>query len=299
MGIEDKIFYNEGSAAKLGWTPDWFGCKEHGDELTNAIEKFQKEHGLTADGLCGPTTYRRIYTQRVATLEDHSPLAHRHNSESFIIYNSEYFPIDWPKVKLFFEGGGLKLRKGWRASKYKRDPKFFVCHWDVCLSSESCYKVLSKRGISVHFSIDNDGTIYQFMDMNDIAWHAGGRTWNDRSVGVEISNAYYTKYQSWYEKRDYGPRPIITDAHVHGKKLPEHLGFYDVQIEALKALMKAVHKCTGIPLQTPLDRAGNTNTKVSKKCAEGRFEGFISHYHLTKRKIDCAGLDIKKLLEEL
>ena len=22
----DKIFYNEGSAAKLGWTPDWFGC---------------------------------------------------------------------------------------------------------------------------------------------------------------------------------------------------------------------------------------------------------------------------------
>ena len=38
------------------------------------------------------------------------------------------------------------------------------------------------------------------------------RTWNDRSVGVEISNAYYTKYQSWYEKRDFGPRPIITDA---------------------------------------------------------------------------------------
>ena len=160
----DKVFYNEGSAAKLGWTPDWFGCDEHGDELVTAIEKFQKEHGLVADGLCGPTTYRRIYTQRVATLEDHSPLAHRHNSESFIIYNSEYFPIDWPKVKLFFEGGGLKLRKGWRASKYKRDPKFFVCHWDVCLSSESCYKVLQKRGISVHFAIDNDGTIYQFMD---------------------------------------------------------------------------------------------------------------------------------------
>ena len=94
-------------------------------------------------------------------------------------------------------------------------------------------------------------------------------------------------------------RPVITDAYVHGKKLREHLGFYPVQIDALKALMKTVHKATGIPLQTPLDRSGNTNTKVSKKCAEGRFEGFISHYHLTKRKIDCAGLDIKKLLEEL
>ena len=77
------------------------------------------------------------------------------------------------------------------------------------------------------------------------------------------------------------------------------MGFYPVQLEALKALMKAVHKATGIPLQAPLDRSGKTNTKVSKKAAEGRFEGFISHYHLTKRKIDCAGLDIKKLLEEL
>jgi len=137
------------------------------------------------------------------------------------------------------------------------------------------------------------------MDMNDVAWHAGGKTWNDRSLGVEISNAYYTKYQNWYESRDFGKRPVITDAYVHGKKLKEHLGFYPVQLEALKALMKAVHKATGIPLQAPLDRAGKTNTKVSKKCAEGRFEGFISHYHLTTRKIDCAGLDIKKLLEEL
>jgi hypothetical protein len=224
---------------------------------------------------------------------------HKNNSESFIIYNSDYHEIEWPKVKLFFEGGGLKLSKGLKKIRYKRDPKFFVCHWDVCLSSETCHRVLQKRGISVHFAIDNDGTIYQFMDMNDVAWHAGGKTWNDRSVGVEIANAYYPKYQSWYEKRDFGKRPIITDAYVHGKKLPEHLGFYPVQIEALKALMKAVHRATGIPLQTPLDRSGNTNTKVSKKCAEGRFEGFISHYHLTKRKIDCAGLDIKKLLEEL
>jgi len=295
----DKIFYNEGSAAKLGWTPKWFGCKRFNEKLVDAIEKFQREHNLTADGCCGPSTYRRIYNDRVANIEDHSPMSHKDNAESFLIYNSDYIPIDWPKVKLFFEGGGLKLRGGYKRILHKRDPKFFVCHWDVCLSAEICYKVLSRRGISVHFSIDNDGTIYQFMDMNDVAWHAGGKTWNDRSVGVEISNAYYTKYQNWYEKRYYGKRPLVKNAYVHGKKLEEHLGFYPVQLEALKALMKAVHKATGIPLQTPLDRSGKTNTKVSKKCAEGRFEGFISHYHLTKRKIDCAGLDIKKLLEEL
>ena len=295
----DKIFYNEGSAAKLGWTPEQFGCNKHGEKLIDAVAKFQKEHSLTADGCCGPTTYRRIYNDRIANLEDHSPRGHKDNSESYIVYNSDYFPIEWPKVKLFFEGGGLKLKKGWKHLTHKREPKFFVCHWDVCLSSEICYKVLSKIGISVHFSIDNDGTIYQFMDMNDVAWHAGGKVWNNRSLGVEISNAFYPKYQSWYEKRDFGSRPLITDAHVHGKKLEDHLGFYPIQLEALKALMRAVNKCTGIPLQAPLDRSGKTNTKVSKKAADGRFEGFISHYHLTTRKIDCAGLDIKKLLEEL
>ena len=63
--------------------------------------------------------------------------------------------------------------------------------------------------------------------------------------------------------------------------------------------MKAVHNATGIPYKAPLDRSGNTNTTVSKKCADGKFEGFMSHYHLKRGKIDCAGLDLKALLEEI
>ena len=295
----DKIFYNEGSAAKLGWTPDWFGCDDFDEDLINAIIKFQKEHNLTADGLMGPTTYRRVYNDRVANLEDYQPKSMKNNRESFIVYNSDYLPIEWPRVRLFFEGDGYKLTKGFKKMTQKRDPKFFVCHWDVCLSSETCFRVLKKRGISVHFAIDNDGTIYQFMDMNDVAYHAGSRKWNDASVGVEITNAFYPKYQDWYKKKGFGERPVIKDAMVHGKKLETHLGFYPVQLQALQALMKAVHKATGMPLKAPLDRKGKTSTKVSKPVADGRFEGFVSHYHLTNRKIDCAGLDIKKLLEDI
>ena len=33
MSVSDKLFYNEASAAKLGWTPRWFGCKEFNDNL--------------------------------------------------------------------------------------------------------------------------------------------------------------------------------------------------------------------------------------------------------------------------
>ncbi len=122
---------------------------------------------------------------------------------------------------------------------------------------------------------------------------------DDQSIGVEISNAYYPKHQDWYVKQGLGERPMINDAVVHGQKLDPFTGFYPVQLEALKALMKSINKATGIPLKTPLDRSKSTNTTVSKKAAEGRFEGFVSHYHLTKRKIDCAGLDLKKLLKEI
>jgi hypothetical protein len=294
----DKYFYNEASSAKLGWEPSWFGCSKFNDDLIEAIEKYQKSKGLTADGLCGPGTYRRIYTDRQESIETFRPNP-KNNKESFVVYNSEYFDIQWPKVKLWFEGDGLKMRKGFKRMNEKRDPSFFVCHWDVCLSSQSCYKVLENRGLSVHFLIDNDGTIYQTMDMNDVAYHAGSRTWNNKSIGVEISNAYYPKHQGWYKKHVGEERPLITDAVVHGNKLDPFTGFYPQQLDALKALMRAVNKATGIPLQAPLDRSKSTNTTVSKKAASGRFEGFISHYHLTNRKIDCAGLDLKKLLRDI
>jgi len=147
--------------------------------------------------------------------------------------------------------------------------------------------------------IDNDGTIYQALDTQHGAWHAGGRRWNASSIGVEISNAYYPKYQNKYVSRGLGARPIWDDAVVHGSKQKPFMGFYDVQIQALKALYKAVHKATGIPLETPLGDDGEMLTTVSKEAAANKFKGFISHFHLTKRKIDCAGLDIKKILEEI
>ena len=64
----DAEFYNEASALKLGWTPDWFGCSYFDEDLTEAIKQYQKDNGLKADGLCGPGTYRRIWTDRQSKL---------------------------------------------------------------------------------------------------------------------------------------------------------------------------------------------------------------------------------------
>ena len=298
----DKVFYNEASANKLGWDPTWFGVYEHGEELVKAIRSFQREHGgLTADGLCGPNTFRRIWLQREAKLENYIPESVGDNPESFIIFNNNYIPIEWPKVVLPFMKGGMRHTSGFKKVVGKRKIDTFVTHWDVCLNSKSCFNVLNRRGISIHFTIDNDGTIRQHLDCNHIAWHAGSSKWNSKSIGVEISNAFYEKYQKTYISRGHGERPIVEDAIVHGKKLQRHLGFYPVQIEALKALYKAIHEGVGVPLKAPEsgDSDFKTLTTVSKSAAAGRFKGFLSHYHLTKRKIDCANLDIVSILEEI
>ena len=223
----DKDFYNKSSSDSLGWKPSWFGAGNFDEELVKNIKKWQKDHGLRADGLVGPMTYRRIWTERESAISEFKPKelkAEKREASSFIVHNGKFMPIKWDRVILWDEEDGLKCDLGTYSSyagKADRKPHFFVNHWDVCLSSSSCERVIAKRGISIHFCIDNDGTIYQLLDTQHAAWQAGGRKWNHDSIGVEISNAYYTKYQSWYVKNGLGKRPVIKkgEARVHGQGL--------------------------------------------------------------------------------
>jgi hypothetical protein len=77
------------------------------------------------------------------------------------------------------------------------------------------------------------------------------------------------------------------------------MDFYPVQKEALQSLWKAINRATGIPFDTPKNQFGGNSTKYEQQVAYGKFSGFVSHYHVSKSKIDCAGLDIVGLLEPL
>lgn len=306
----DKIFYNEASSAKLGWKPSWFGVLEFDADLINAIKKWQKASGLLADGLVGPMTHRRIWTEREASISNFTPklnsiyasISSQCRDDHYIIHNGKHMPIDWDKVVLWDQEGGLKSSSGnytSYAGKEDRRPTMFVNHWDVCLSAASCAKVLNKRGISVHFCLDNDGTIYQLLDTQHKAWHAGisnGVGGNPKGIGIEISNAYYLKYQDTYSKMGHGERPILEGAMCHGKKMKPFLDFYPVQIDALVALWKAIHKGLGIPLECPTDVNGELVRTIDSRCVNGTYSGFTNHYNYTKGKIDCAGLDMINLL---
>ncbi|MSU51735.1 MAG: N-acetylmuramoyl-L-alanine amidase [Opitutus sp.] len=109
---------------------------------------------------------------------------------------------------------------GWDLPKLQNVVDQFVVHYDVCGISKVCFNVLhDHRGLSVHFMLDIDGTIYQTLDLKERARHA--TISNDRSVGIEIANmgAYppgdLKVLDEWYQ-RDAQGQPYI--------KVPERLG---------------------------------------------------------------------------
>ena len=281
-----KIHYNKKSAKKHGWHPNWFApyLTDFNNELIDEVVNFQTDHDLKPDGLVGPMTFRRISSDREYQLQFEK-------SKNHILINGYQVPIDWDVKIDLIKPGAFRKHRG------IRKPNMIVTHWDVCTSAEKCKRVLEARGISTHFCIDNDGIIYQYLDTNDVGWHAGKV--NNYSIGVDISNAYYTKYNSLYELKGFLPRPVLTDSWVHGIKLKPHLGYYKVQIEAYKRLVKTISRHYNIPLVVPTTDDGELMTGVHNSAASGKFKGIVCHYHLTRKKIDCAGLELKKIIDSV
>lgn len=302
MGIRNKIFYNESSAHRLGWEPSWFGEDEFNEELIEKISEFQTKYGLDSDGLCGPMTYRRLVTEREANahLAKHQLSKFMDDDGNYIICDDERVAIGWDKVVNIRDLKAKVLPDNcYRYGRKGVDkPTMIVTHFDVCLSAESCFRVLKKKGISSHFVIDNDGTIYQMMDTSNEGWHAGIGRVNRASIGIDLSNAFYTKYQKYYRTKGHGVRPVLTDVKVHGAKIKECLGFYPVQIEAYKALVKALCAHYDIPMECPLDDDGKLLRKVHKPSSRAKYKGVVNHFHLTRGKIDVANLELDRVLEE-
>ena len=71
-----------------------------------------------------------------------------------------------------------------------------------------------RRGLSVHFLLDVDGTLYQTLDLRERAWHAGEsffrgrRCCNDFSIGIELEGDDETPY----DERQYLRLPAVLQA---------------------------------------------------------------------------------------
>ncbi len=191
----------------------------------------------------------------------------------------------------------------------------FVIHYDVCGTSRTCFRVLhDMRGLSVHFMLDIDGTIYQTMDLKERAWHA--TTSNDRSVGIEIANigAYAVgkpdPFDRWYSLAPDGRErvSIPPDLGDGGVRTPGFVGYssrdkavvgpingtnyrmWDLTEEQYRSLEKLTASlCTvfpKLPCDAPRDEDGAVTTKTLDEARLKTYSGLIGHYHITKDKVD-------------
>ena len=278
--------YNKRSMQKYGWTAWHLGLPftASAQEIVSAVKLFQQEHDLDDDGKVGPITVRRLFSAAELRRQELGP-----GHSGFILIKGQ--PVSVP-FRAYMCGPTSKydLTKNGDFKKRSYLPTQVVWHWDACLSAESCHRVLSKRGLSSHGCIDNDGKFYQFLDLATCAaWHAGHSAVNRASVGIDVSNAVYTKYQKWYRKR-FGPRPILENVRTNGRRHKPFLGYYPAQIETARQLSIVLNESLGIELATP-EQAARIDSPED-------FKGHIAHYHITNKKWDVAGFPLKYVVGE-
>lgn len=190
----------------------------------------------------------------------------------------------------------------------------FVLHYDECGLSKLCFDVLQQRGLSVHFLLDVDGTIYQTLDLRERAWHA--TTSNDRSIGIEIANigarspSNTSDFKEWYEKKkngqvridpplkvgnpryrtpNYVGRPLRNEP-VRGSVQGRSLVQYDFTPEQYAALIKLTATLNKVfpkmRLDYPSDAKGKLISHKLPDDALAKFTGIIAHFHIQDNKID-------------
>jgi N-acetylmuramoyl-L-alanine amidase len=202
---------------------------------------------------------------------------------------------------------------GWDLALLRRQVDQLVLHYDAVGTSRGCFKVLQdERGLSTHFLLDLDGTIYQTLDVKERAWHA--TTSNDRAVGVEIANiGAFAQNQDnllarWYQINGMGRtiltipggapaertanfegRPVrrgVVTGEVQGQELRQY-DFTAEQYRALARLTAAL--CTVLPkirCDYPRDAAGKLAGAKLPDAQLRDFEGVLGHWHIQTDKVD-------------
>lgn len=203
-----------------------------------------------------------------------------------------------------------------------------VLHYDVCGTSEVCFRVLQDdRHLSVHFLLDLDGTIYQTLDVEERAWHA--TIANDRSVGVEIAQAGArpladaAQLDEWYAPAedgatrvtlperfgdggqrdpDWSPRtarPGLQYGAINDQELVQ-FDFTEAQYRSLAKLTAALHRALpGIRLEAPRDENGRVIRSALTREQFDAFSGVLGHYHVQTNKQDPGpAFDWDRLLRE-
>lgn len=69
----------------------------------------------------------------------------------------------------------------------KKPVQFIVIHHTDTMTHNGTLAVLRDRGLSTHFEVEKDGTIYRYLDPKTTIAEHGGWT-NDHSIGIDVTH---------------------------------------------------------------------------------------------------------------
>lgn len=183
--------------------------------------------------------------------------------------------------------------------------QFFLHHSGLYHSSTTFNVLHNERKLSVHFILDDDGTLYQTLDLVESAWH-GGKS-NAFSVGIEIdsralANKQPDAYDEYHQKKhNVLPRNKVKD-NIHGNVI---LGYdyndnqYNTLIKLGKKLVEVFPKMSkNIMGEVVADFPRGADGTIEKKMIKdpAKHCGFICHYNWSENKVDPISFDHERFL---
>jgi len=214
-------------------------------------------------------------------------------------------PPGYPKYTQRYSTRPALRRKDWGMGMnapydaVKAVIKQFVIHLDNCSSAAMCWDVLqNERGLSCHFLVDNDGTIYQTLNLSLMGYHAS--EWNTNSIGVELSNWGSAKQNpNFYRGGKYGPDREFKPVKINGATYLA-FQFTKTQMDAMRKLSRALLRLfPNLPAEYPQSSPGQQSWDTLPKTASLAFSGYIGHYHLVPEKWDPGWWDFKEYCQSL
>lgn len=198
--------------------------------------------------------------------------------------------VTWVDHGLHFAGLGMR----------KTTTAVCLHHTGGAGMAPQVFRTLKTRKLSVHFTVEPNGTAYQFADCNAYCMHAGRiddqdgdgfqASANAVTVGIEFVNpATPTNTGKGI------PRAIVREE-IHGVDKVSTTLTAEQTATGL-ALVQSLCTAYGLPVQTAM--AGQTVlSTVMSESDFRKFRGVLGHLHLTKRKVD-PGLAILRAIAAL
>ena len=183
-----------------------------------------------------------------------------------------------------------------------------VLHADVLDDIETAFHVLHSKGLSSHFGIDFDGTIYQMLDPLHVAF--GAAEVNPISIQIDLNNRMHNllkEPQAPPYPRDHRrsrkmqsprhKRPLSAPEIINGKPYKTY-GYTEAQYRSLVTLLRTL---AGVFKDLELDFPAPSAQGSHEWADEYEdFRGIVAHFHLTPRRWDPGpGFNWKRLQEAL